>query len=231
MISVLTGAVRRALAFDVPVDPDADEARDWMLRELSDREYLEAQPNWFDRLATALWEWLMSLDFEVSEGGQGLGVVLVLLLIAGLVVAAFFIFGAPALARRSRITGELFGTDDERDAEAMRRDAERSAAGGQWSDAMTDMFRAIARGLAERTVVNTLPGTTAQDFAVRASRAFPDHAAALAAAADDFDEVRYLEHEGSRAQYERVAALEAALRSARPKLELAQSTLPPRVDA
>src|SRR5690606_15735646 len=128
-------------------------------------------------------------------------------------------FGRPALSRRSRVTGELFGDEDARDAAAMRRAAERSASAGLWNDAVTDMFRAIARGLAERTVVTTLPGTTAQDFAERASRAFPEHRAALTASADDFDSVRYLERDATRSEYERVAALESALRTARPKLD------------
>jgi hypothetical protein len=205
----------------VPVDPEADEAREWILRELSDREYLEAQPSWFDRLASSLWEWLTSLDLQVTGGGQGLGLVLVLLLIAGILVAAFFIFGKPALDRRSRVAGELFGVDDERDAATIRRAAERSAADGRWVDAVTDMFRSIARGLAERTIVNTLPGTTAQDFAERAAAAFPEHRGAIASAADDFDGVRYLEHEGSHEQYERIATLERTLRTARPAVDLA----------
>ncbi len=212
-------ADRVSLAMTVPVDPDAPEAREWLIRELSKREYAEAQPNWFDRLASALWEWLSSLRFEPGAGGQGLGVLLVVLLLVALLVAAFFIFGRPALSRRSRVTGELFGDDDARDAAAMRRAAERSASAGLWNDAVTDMFRAIARGLAERTVVTTLPGTTAQDFAERASRAFPEHRTALTASADDFDSVRYLERDATRSEYERVAALESALRTARPRLD------------
>lgn len=203
----------------VPVDPDAPEARDWVLRELANREYAEAQPTWFDRLATALWEWLSSLRFDPGAGGQGLGVLLVVLLLIALLVAAYFIFGRPAFSRRSGVSGELFGDDDERDAAAMRRAAERSASEGRWNEAVADMFRAIARGLAERTVVSTLPGTTAQDFAVRARRAFPEHSAALAASADDFDSVRYLDRDATRHEYDRVAALEATLRTARPDLD------------
>lgn len=223
--------LRAALGFDVPVEPDADEAREWILQELSDRQYLEAQPNWFDRIATAFWDWLTSLEFESSEGGQGLGLLLVTLLVVALIVAAFFIFGRPALSRRSRVTGELFGAEDDRDAAAMRRDATRSAAAGRWSDAVTDMFRAVARGLAERTVVTTLPGTTAQDFAARAAVAFPDHGPGLARAADDFDEVRYLLHDGTRDQFERLAALESALRDATPRLSDHDAERPLGVDA
>src|SRR5690606_34044389 len=180
-------ADRVALAMAVPVDPDAPEARERLIRELSKREYAAAQPHWCERLASAACEWLSSLRYEPGAGGQGLGVLLVVLLLVALLVAAFFIFGRPARSRRSRVTGELFGDDDQRDAAAMRRAAERSASAGLWDDAVTDMFRAIARGLAERTVVTTLPGTTAQDFPERASRVFPEHGTAVTASDDDLD--------------------------------------------
>ncbi|MCW4384991.1 DUF4129 domain-containing protein [Salinibacterium sp. SYSU T00001] len=220
MTRALLSTVDRAAApFEIPVEPDAPEAREWLLRELSNREYLEAQPNWFDRLATALWEWLTSLRIEAGPGGQGLGVLLVALLVLALIVAAFIIFGRPALSRRSRVTTELFGAEDTRDSLTLRRAAESHAAQKRWDDAVTDMFRAIARGLSERTVVSTLPGTTAQDFAARAAKAFPDHGGELAASADDFDGVRYLEHPATAEQYERVRALEASIRAARPRLE------------
>ncbi|TQL48597.1 uncharacterized protein DUF4129 [Homoserinimonas aerilata] len=225
MIALLFGPSAAALlrplglaAGDTPLDPDAEQAREWLREELSKLIYQEAQPTWFDRLATALWEWITSLSLDGTGGGQGLGVVLVLLLVAAVIVAAFFIFGPPARSRRSRIPGEIFGEDDGRDAAAMRRDAERSAAAGRWADATADMFRAIARGLSDRTLVTMSPGTTAQHFAGRATSVFPDHGAALAASATDFDEVRYLGHDGSRDAYERVAALERELRSARPVL-------------
>lgn len=214
---------RSGVGGEVPVEPDADEARDLVLQELSKREYLEAQPTWFDRLASGFLEWLGSLEFDAGAGTQQFGLLLVALLVVGLLVAAFFIFGRPALARRSRVSGELFGEHDDRDSAAIRRAAQRSAADERWADATTDMFRAIARGLAERTVVSTLPGTTAQHFSAKAARAFPSSAGELAAAADDFDEVRYLQHEGTRAQYERVAALEEALRTQTPRLEHADA--------
>lgn len=203
----------------VPVDPEAPEAREWLLRELSERAYIEAQPNWFDRLANALWEWLTSLNVDPGEGDDRVGVVLLIVLAVAVLVAALLIFGRPVRQHRSRATGDLFGADDQRSAEQIRRDAEASARAERWAEAVADMFRAIARGLSERTIVTTLPGTTAQDFAAKAATAFPAHRHELDVCADDFDAVRYLEHEASREQYERVASLEAQLRSTRPVLE------------
>jgi hypothetical protein len=78
------------------------------------------------------------------------------------------------------------------------------------------MYRSIARGLAERTVLTTSPGTTAHDFATRAAAAFASSADDLKASAIAFDEVRYLGATGTRSQYDVVARLERALRTAKP---------------
>ena len=101
----------------------------------------------------------------------------------------------------------------------MRRDAEAAARASDHALATAEMFRAIARGLAERTVLTTMPGTTAHDFAVRAGRAFPQQAGALATASGAFDDVRYLGGTGSAEAYLQVAALEAELRATKPILE------------
>ena len=114
------------------------------------------------------------------------------------------------------MTGTLFGDDENRDAATMRRDAERAAAAGDYTTAIAELFRAIARGLAERTLVTTHPGTTASEFARRGGEVFPETAAALEAAADDFDGVRYLDRVGTAAQWDAMVALDRRLRAARP---------------
>jgi hypothetical protein len=210
--------VIRLLPFDVPVDPEPPEARDWLIDELAKPVYQAAQPTLFDRIAKAISDWLGSLQFGEVEGPPALGLGVI---VAGIVIAlvvAFLIFGLPRFNRRSRVTGALFGDDDARTAERMRRDAEAAAARGDWSLAIAELFRAIARGLAERTVVTTSPGTTARDFAGRAGAAFPDHTGSLTDAAAAFDDVRYLGRPGTAEQYAQIAALETALRSAKPRL-------------
>src|SRR5690606_32969609 len=101
---------------------------------------------------------------------------IIVIVIAALLLVAFLIFGLPRLNRRSSVTGSLFGEDDARTAADMRAAAEKAASRGDYALATAEMFRSIARGLAERTVLSTSPGTTAHDFGVRAGRAFPDHA-------------------------------------------------------
>jgi hypothetical protein len=215
MIAAIAGVL--PLSADIPVDPDAGEARRWIIEELSKPAYQAAQPNWFDRLSSAVWNWLTSLHF--GDGGASWPVILiVVIVIAVAVVAAFLIFGAPRFNRRSTANGALFGIEDERDAAAMRASASAAAATGDWTLAIEELFRAVARGLAERMIVTTSPGTTARDFAARAGRAFPALATDLAAAARAFDEVRYLGRPGSEQAYRTVVALEQTLRSAHPEL-------------
>jgi hypothetical protein len=139
--------------------------------------------------------------------------------VAAAIVAAFLLFGVPRRGRRSAATGALFGEEDDRSASAIRAAADAAAAREEWTLAIEELFRSIARGLAERTVVTTSPGTTARDFAARAGSSFPPLADRLAAAASAFDEVRYLGREGTEAAYRETSSLESELRTARPVLE------------
>jgi hypothetical protein len=209
-------SVSGTAVFDVPVQPNAEEARNWLLRELSQSRYESAKPTWFDRLSGAVVDWFQSLSFNGLDGPPGLAVVLVLALIVAAIVVAFLVFGVPRLRRRSAVAGGLFGENDDRGSQQLRAAAESRAAEGDYSAAIAEMFRAIARGLAERTIVTTSPGTTAHDFARRAAIAFPDLSAGLSGAATLFDEVRYLGRSGSLAGYTSVAELERTLRTTTP---------------
>jgi hypothetical protein len=207
------------MPLDVPVDPDPPEATEWLIDELAKPVYQAAQPTLFDRIAKAIGDWLDSLQFGTIEGPPALGIGLVVALVAVALVVAFLVFGMPRLNRRSVVTGALFGDDDDRSAARIRQDAEAAARRGDFATAIAEMFRAIARGLAERTIVTTTPGTTARDFAARAGAVFPELGARLVESAVAFDAVRYLGRDGSQQQYRAIAALESDLRAARPSLE------------
>ena len=202
----------------VPVDPDAGQARRWIVAELSKPEYQSAKPTLFDRVSAAFWDWLTSLDLSGAGVGRGPLLVAGAVLLVAAIIAAYLIFGAPRRNRRSRASGALFGVDENRDAAAMRSAAESAAVQGNWSLAISEMFRALARGLAERTVVTASPGMTAHTFATSAAHAFPDHADRLHVAAAAFDEVRYLGRPGTAGRYAQIANLEAELRATQPQL-------------
>jgi hypothetical protein len=202
-----------------PLDPNSAEARQQLAHELAKAGYQSAKPTLIQLIEKALSDWFASIrPFGVAGVGDSLGLVIVILLIAALAVG-FLIFGVPRLNRRARSVGSLFGDEDERDSVTLRRAAEAAAAAGDYATAIAEEFRAIARGLSERTVVVTFPGTTAHGFAERAALSFPASSAALRAAADSFDGVRYLSASGSEAEWLAVSALERALRAAKPILE------------
>ena len=215
----LVGVVAGGLPGDVPVDPDAETARQWIVQELSKPEYQAAQPTWFDRVSSAFWDWLQSLDLSVPGAIQLPAVLLASAVLLGAIVAAFIVFGRPRRRRRSALGRSLFGEADDRDAKTIRAAAGAAAARGQWTLATLEMFRAIARSLAERTVLTVSPGTTAHDFARRAGRPLPVFAERLGGAARVFDQLRYLGRDGTPGDYDTMAALEAELRSATPILE------------
>jgi hypothetical protein len=208
---------------DVPVDPDAPTAQQWLARELSGAPYQQAKPGPIEDLVNRVVDWLSTLVRARSGGGafdipdlSGLLPAILVVLVLGLLVVAFLVFGVPRLNRRSKArTGELF--EDDRDADTLRRDARRSAASGDYATAVAELFRALARRLDERAVVSSFPGTTARGFASRAGAAFPDAAERLAVCARDFDAVRYLEEPGTAEQWARIEALEAELHDARPR--------------
>lgn len=203
---------------DVPVVPAAPDARDLVLEELSKPEYSAAKPSLFDILSQEFFAWLMRL-FQPGDSVplDWLPVAIVSLVAAGL-VAALLIWGVPRLNRRSRPASALFGDDDRRSAAELRAAAARAAASGDWTLAVLEQFRAVARGLTERTIVLVSPGTTAHDFAGRASTAFPTASDELRSAADGFDRVRYLGEDGSPDQYERLRALDGRLQKQAPAL-------------
>ena len=110
--------------------------------------------------------------------------------------------------------------------EKIRRTSGASAASsqesllrGDYATAIAELFRALARGLTERTIVTVTPGTTARGFAGRAGVTFPQFADRLVTAAEAFDDVRYLGHPGSVEGYDALVALESEVRAARPALE------------
>jgi hypothetical protein len=214
-------AVLAMLPLDVPVEPDAPDAQEWLIEELSKPEYQAAQPTLFDRISRAIFEWIFDL-FDGGgqlEGPPTLFFAILLVLVVGAIVLAILVFGTPRRGKRSAVAGALFGDDDDRSAARMRQDAERAAADGDYSTAIAELFRSIARGLAEREVLTTFPGTTATDFARRSGRVFPAQAERLVSAAEDFDGVRYLDRVGTAEQFATMAALERDLRNARAALD------------
>lgn len=201
-----------------PLTPDGDEARRWAQQELTDPAYDIAQPTPLDRLAQAVGDFFNRLFDARVDGswGSGLAVIAAVVLVA-LVVTAFLVWGRPrAQLRGHALTAELFGEDESRSAGELRRAAAAAARRSEWDAAIVLRFRALARGLGERAVVDAPPGTTVHGFARAASRAFASSAAELESAATAFDDVRYLRRPGTAEMYRRITETDEMLTRARP---------------
>lgn len=205
---------------DVPVDPDDEQARRWLEQELGGQAPQgDGPPQWLQDLIDWLRDLFGSSDVAVPPNpGDPTGtiaIVIVVLAVIAVLGIGFALFGLPRLRRRAQVTGELFGEDDDRTSTQIRGAAQQAADAGDFTSAVVEVFRALARDLAERGVVVAFPGTTAREFGRRAADVFPDTAARLDDAARVFDDVRYLGRTGTEQQWREMSALAAELRSAR----------------
>ena len=201
-----------------PLIPDGDEGRRWAEEELTDPAYAIAEPTVLDRVARAVSDAIARLfSSEVNgEWALVLAVVAAAVIIV-VIVLAFIVWGAPRSTRRaSPPPAALFGDDDERSADELRSAASARAAEEDWNTAVVLRFRALARGLGERGIVDTPPGATVHSFARTATRAFPSAGDALEDAAVAFDDVRYLRRPGTADMYTRVADVDDAVARSRP---------------
>ena len=211
-----TGMIAR---FDDVFVPDGDEARRWAEDELANPRYAEAKPTWFDLLARDIGRFIGDLfngDSTANVGPSALIIVSVLIVAA--LITVLIIWGRPRrpnIVRRSH--GSLLGAEDERSAAQLRVDAERAAKSGEWDAATILRFRALARGLLERDLIDPAPGATAQAIAREVGRVFPAESPGVRAAAVSFDDVRYLRHPATRESYAQLAAADDRLSAQRPE--------------
>lgn len=204
------------MRLDIPVDPDAETAREWAREELAKREYQSGTgTNWLERFFT----WVQNLfeGFGNGLGGAwgGWGAVGVALIVAAVVALVVWLVVGPL--RRSRASGdadEELG-DPTLSAADILATARKAADAGDWSTAVVEAYRALIRSLAEREVIDARPGMTAFEAAVVASAAMPQIAEAVTTDADVFDAVRYGHLVATRAHYEHVLATKAAAGKAR----------------
>ncbi|MEZ3156130.1 DUF4129 domain-containing protein [Microbacterium sp. BWR-S6Y] len=206
-----------AAAFS-PLLPDPDQAREWAEKELADPAYQAAEPTLIDRASRAVARFLNDLLEVPQTDGWGPAVLVVLgVLVVAAIVVGILIWGRPrASVRAAPAARALFDDDDTRSADELRAEAEAAAQRDAWDDAVVLRFRAVARGLSERGLVDPPPGATVRAFARAASDALPALSAGLETAATTFDDVRYLRRPGTRERYALTVDLDDAAVRARP---------------
>jgi hypothetical protein len=196
----------------VPVTPDPDTARRWLIEELTRPEYTRGPS-----LLTRLWDWFTGLFGDVR--GLGLppwqSIAMAAVVIAAVVVVARFVAGPVRLAGGGRGPGALVAADDTRTAAELRAAADAAAKRGDWATAVAERFRAIVRSLEERAVLDARPGRTAQEAAADGGARLPAHAAALAAGATVFDGTVYGRRTPTAADDAALRALDEAVATAR----------------
>ncbi|WP_314095513.1 DUF4129 domain-containing protein [Microbacterium foliorum] len=200
--------------------PDGDEARRWAEQELSDPRYADAKPTWFDLIARDIGRFLA--DLFSADNGASVGpsaLIIVSIIVFGALVAALIIWGRPRRSQSVRaLRGGLLGAEDDRSAAQLRTDADRAARAQDWDEATILRFRALARGLLERDLIDPSPGATAQAIAREVSSVFPLETDPVRRAAVSFDDVRYLRHPATAERYAELAATDERLSSLRPDL-------------
>lgn len=173
-----------------PLDPSADEARQWAVDELSKAIYTQG-PSLVERILT----WLTQLWERLMLGGASGAVllpILILALVAAIVTAALLL-GGPVRRRRLRAGGDsaVVLDDDDRGTQALSRSADAAAEAGDYAVAVLERFRAIVRSLDERAILTDRRGRTAHEASTEAGTRLPDQAADLARAGALFDAVCY----------------------------------------
>jgi Domain of unknown function (DUF4129) len=210
----------------VPVDLGRDEGRAAAARELLKPIYHRDDPTLYERVQRWIGDLLARLlvrAVQVAPGGPW-GVFVFVIVVAAIVALAVWRRGAVARTG-SRPELALFG-DDDRSADEMRAEADRAAAAADWVRAVQERFRAVVRGLEERTIIDRRPGWTADEAAAAAGRSLPELAGELMAGARLFDEVTYGRRPADAGLHDRVQALDGAARRASPRRAAAAAGAP-----
>ncbi|MBT1002998.1 DUF4129 domain-containing protein [Paenarthrobacter sp. DKR-5] len=216
-----------AVPCDIPVLPDAGEARRWAAEELAKDAYRKAKPGWVGQLLDQLQHWLQDALGSVRAIDPNLGAVLALMLV--LVVAAVAVWLVrPRLNPRRSAPAAVFDEDTAGTAREHRARAARAAAAADFSSGVLELFRALSRAAEARDILQPRPGRTADETAAALGAAFEGHRTALNRAAEAFNAVRYGRATASQRDYEALRVLDAQLEAARPAYAAATGWMVPR---
>jgi len=196
------------------LDPTPPEARNWLKQELLGSHY---QDPW---LNSAI-RWILDQLRQLLDSASHLAALSpVITMLVALVVIALLVWVLPRV-RREPVVAASNGVvlEDLTITPRFYRDlAAQARRDGRYGDAVLDGFRAIAKDMSDRTLLDDAPGRTAHEVALALASSFPDHADRLARAADLFDSVRYGHRHANAEQAGEVQHLDAELVTARPLL-------------
>ena len=196
----------------IPVDPDAETARRWATEELLDPVYHEQRS-----LLSRLLDWIAELlaGLRTPAVLDPIAILAVVGVIAAVIAVAFLVAGPVRVSRRGGADRSVLADDDTRTAAEIRAAADAAAAAGDWATSVLERFRAIVRGLEERTVLDERAARTAHEAALAAAARLPALAAELVAAGRTFDDVAYGDAPATAQDEVRLRGLDARVQDAR----------------
>ena len=213
-LTLLTSLPGR-LPAEVPLVPDADEARRWAQEELAHKVYQDAKPGLAEQIAalvrSAFDEFLNNVGSP--SGSIALAIAIGALLLA--IVAVVFII-RPRLNRTVAADQDVFAGKLQLSAEQHRALARAAAASEDFHTAISEQFRAMARAAEERDVSLPALGRTALEIAVELQRAFPAQGQALLTSAEIFNAVRYGHLTATAAMFEELVLTDRAVAASKP---------------
>ena len=157
---------------------------------LSRPEFRRPEPSLFDRVQEWVVDQLARVFSALSGGGRG-SVVGLVLLVAAIGALVFFATRFARTVSAEPRARPVEARTPVRSAAEWLAEAERCEAAGRWRDGVRYRHRALVASLAERGVVQEVPGRTAGEYRADITSAVPGAARDVAAATDLFDRVCY----------------------------------------
>lgn len=198
------------------LDPTPVEARRWLSDELNGSGYRNP---WLD---SAL-RWVLGHLAKLLDGATQLangGLSLVITVLVALAATIILVWVLPKVRRESavaRASGAVL-VDPAITASTYRHLAAGAFADGRYDEAVLEGFRATAKNMSDRTLLDDAPGRTAHEVSLALSHPFPHLSGLLAQSANMFDAVRYGHRHATAEQAAQVLQLDADLAKARPVL-------------
>ena len=195
------------------LDPSPAEARKWLSDELQGSDYHNP---WLE----SSFRWVVDQLTKLLDGANRLangGLSLVATVLVALFTIALLVWVLPRV-RREPVVAHPHGAvivDPTITAGTYRGLAGRAFADGRYDAAVLEGFRAIAKDMSDRTLLDDAPGLTAHEVSLELSRRFPDFAGRLAQAANLFDAVRYGHRSATKDGAAHVLRLDSELAKAR----------------
>ena len=186
-------------------DRGAGEAKEAIERILARPEFAEDQRTWLERARDWVFDRLADLFDALSGGGTGT--------VLAWVVAA--VLAAAAVYFAVRLTRGLVGSPSapgppappRRSAVDWRAEAAAAEAAGDWRLALRCRYRALVADLADRGLVEEVPGRTAGEYRRQVGRNVPAAAPDFNGATELFEAAWYGGRPSGPAQADRIREL------------------------